>query len=357
MIWPLRAIDLVDRVGVARGHEEVPVRVHADRVQVDVVPVGAEAPVGVGDRDVVEAVPLEQHAPGRDVDLLEDRILDRAVLGAADGPQVVAGHEVGREQRGPAVGQQELMEIAAHSVAGVHVRQGRVRGVGDHVAPDAVPEHDLALPPRERGAAHVALHPEVGGDEARQRLLPHRVSAIGEDDRSGLRVGRRVVRREQEQPRRDDLPARGDRQRGDPQVRAGCGTPAPRERTPAPRTGGRSGQPGGPLRPRRRRAPRRRRSRSPGGATVAAGRRREALPNCSPLRSGLPSRSTKGFRASRRRDAATPASLSRVNRAERGKGGGGGRPATLTGVLRCVARRGGCATRCAALAGRSRTTA
>ena len=37
-----RAVDLVDRVGVARGHEQVPVRVDADRVQVDVVPVGAQ---------------------------------------------------------------------------------------------------------------------------------------------------------------------------------------------------------------------------------------------------------------------------------------------------------------------------
>ncbi len=93
------------------------------------------------------------------------------------------------------------MEIAAHPVAGVHVRQRPIGGVGDHVAPDSVSEQDLALPPGQRRPAAEGLHAEVGGDEVGQRLLPHRVAAIGEDDRSRLRVGRRVVRGEEQQPR------------------------------------------------------------------------------------------------------------------------------------------------------------
>ena len=49
------AVDLVDGVGVAAGDEQVVVVVDGDRVEVDVVPVLADGPVGLADRDVVEA--------------------------------------------------------------------------------------------------------------------------------------------------------------------------------------------------------------------------------------------------------------------------------------------------------------
>jgi hypothetical protein len=48
-------IELVNRVGVARGDEQVLVVVDGDRVEVNIVPVGPDRPVGLLDREVVVA--------------------------------------------------------------------------------------------------------------------------------------------------------------------------------------------------------------------------------------------------------------------------------------------------------------
>jgi len=115
------AVDLVDRVGVAGGDEQVLVVVDGDRVQVHVVPVAADRPVGLADRDVVPAVPLHQHGSRAEVDLLEDRVLDRGVARAADVAQVIGGDLVGRQECGAAVGEEELVQVALAAVAGVEV--------------------------------------------------------------------------------------------------------------------------------------------------------------------------------------------------------------------------------------------
>ena len=73
---PARApADLVDRMRVAGGDEQVAVVVDVDRVDVEVV-IGAagisrQAIVGLHERHVVDAVPLEQNAAGPDVELLQ----------------------------------------------------------------------------------------------------------------------------------------------------------------------------------------------------------------------------------------------------------------------------------------------
>ena len=56
---------------------------------------------GLVRRDLLEAVPLEQDPVRGEVDLLKDRILNRALAGAADGRQVRVGDHVAGEQRRP----------------------------------------------------------------------------------------------------------------------------------------------------------------------------------------------------------------------------------------------------------------
>ena len=124
---PGLAVELVDRVGVARGDEQVLVAVDGDRVQVHVVPIGAERPVGLLEGDVVEAVPLQQHPAAGDVDLLEHGVLDVAGRRSADRTQVVRHHQVGGQQRGAAVGQQELVQVAGAPVARVDCCERLVR--------------------------------------------------------------------------------------------------------------------------------------------------------------------------------------------------------------------------------------
>src|SRR5262249_34561545 len=82
------AVELVDRARVARRDEVVAVRLLLDRVDVEVVvrvagrrAAGArQRDVRLVDRDLVEAVPVEEDLARRDVDLLDDAVGDLAVL-------------------------------------------------------------------------------------------------------------------------------------------------------------------------------------------------------------------------------------------------------------------------------------
>ncbi len=116
--------------------------VEADRVDVEVV-VGRVRVVRRGlvalvERHVVEAVPLEQHPPGRHVDLLDDAVIDLAVARAADGGEVAARLVVGRDQRRALGGQRECVLVRVIAVARVDARDHVVRRVGDDVLALAV---------------------------------------------------------------------------------------------------------------------------------------------------------------------------------------------------------------------------
>ncbi len=70
-----RPVELVDRRGGAPTCEQLAVAVDRDRVEMEVVDVargGDLGAVGLVEADVVEAVPLEEHALAVDVDLLDD---------------------------------------------------------------------------------------------------------------------------------------------------------------------------------------------------------------------------------------------------------------------------------------------
>ena len=109
------------------------------------------------------------------------------------------------------------MQVAAAPVAGVDTRDRRHSGVRDHVAPDAVPVLDHALPPRQHRTAAEVLNAEVGGHAIRERLLPNRGAEVVDDQRTGLRAGS-VVGREQDHARGDGSRRGQDLQRRDAQV-------------------------------------------------------------------------------------------------------------------------------------------
>ena len=128
------AVDLVDGVRVARGDEQVAVGLLFDGVQVEGVPRCApprDPAVGVGERHRAHGVPLEEHAPGRDVDLLDHAVGDASALGPTPRAQVPRAVVVGDDERGAARRERELVEVHPHAVAGPHARDDAVGRVGD----------------------------------------------------------------------------------------------------------------------------------------------------------------------------------------------------------------------------------
>ena len=110
-------VDLVDRVGVAGRHEQIAVVVDGDRVDVEVV-VGAvgitrQAVVGLDQRDVADAVPLEQHSPGLDVELLKRSFEHRSAFDLNRVRQ--------RHQRRVARRDHELVHVPCQSIPGPDV--------------------------------------------------------------------------------------------------------------------------------------------------------------------------------------------------------------------------------------------
>jgi hypothetical protein len=120
--------------------------------------------VALLETDVVQAVPLEQHLTGRDVDLLHDPVEDHAVGRTAHRRQVARDLVVGDDQGGAARGEAELVGVRGQPVAGPHRGDDLVAAVDDVVDPLPVagPLVALSLPPGQDRLAPVALHPEVG---------------------------------------------------------------------------------------------------------------------------------------------------------------------------------------------------
>jgi hypothetical protein len=174
--------DLVDRVRVAGGDDEVAVPVDLDRVDVEVVvePVGVagQAVVGLDEANVLDAVPLEQHAARPDVELLESSLQHAPALHADLANE---GH-----QRRVARRQLELVDVAEQAVAWFHVRDEPVAVVVDGVAALAASLVGPAVPPRQNRSAAIALHTEVRHGMRVERTEPDHAAAVVEDQRSGL---------------------------------------------------------------------------------------------------------------------------------------------------------------------------
>jgi hypothetical protein len=177
-------VDVVDRAGIARRNKQVSVEAQPDGVDVEVVERRLLSSLGVGlrDCDVPERVPFEQHASGRDVDLLQPRVDQVAAL-LVEGEQ---GRIPGRDL--------ELL-VAREPVPGANESNLPVSGVHDHVVTAAAAELRVALPPRQHRPAAVALDAEVGDAEP-LRVKPDDPAAAVDDQRTFLAHG--LLRRDED---------------------------------------------------------------------------------------------------------------------------------------------------------------
>ncbi len=301
---PARAGYLVDGTGIAGRDQELAVRRDRDRVDVEVVErvrLGAagERLVGVGDRDVVQAVPLEQHAAGRDVDLLHGPGQGHPLLRPAQLGQVGRHRPERGDQRGVLRGDDELVQVGLQSVARADGGDGPVRTVGDHRLAFPVAGDHAALPPGEHRLAPVGLDLEVhpsrpgAGREGGVRRIPDDAAVPVQDHQSRLaRPGKRIARGRQDEVggvggRRGGLTVTvRDRQGRGVEIAAGHevqhpagvlrrrrGRGAVRRQGAATRT-----RPGRPGSARLRRRPRSRRPRALAAGSGSSGR--ERAPSC-----------------------------------------------------------------------------
>src|SRR5215218_7905455 len=103
---------------------------------------------------------------------------------AADRREVRLCRDVGRQERGVLRGDQELVQVSPVAVARADAGHLAVRVVEDHVLADAVPGHDLTLPPGEHGSPPVALDPEVPGRAV--LAIPYELPLVVDDHRAVL---------------------------------------------------------------------------------------------------------------------------------------------------------------------------
>ncbi len=131
------AVEPVGGPGVTRVDEQIPVFVEADRVEVKIVPGGGPGGrkrlVALVEADVIEAVPLEEDAPARDVDLLHDTFRDEAGRGAADGREIARHRIVSSDQRRSLRREVELVNVGGEPVAGAHRGEDAVVAIRDVV--------------------------------------------------------------------------------------------------------------------------------------------------------------------------------------------------------------------------------
>ncbi len=180
------AVDLVHRARVTRRDQQVAVRPHVDRVQMEVVErlAALGTVVALLEGDGVEAVPLEQQAPRRDVDLLDHVVEHLAVALASDGAQVASDRAVGGHQRRPLRGDRHVVDVGAVAADGADAPDLAIRLVEQHVLAVPPPGGEAALPVGEHRPTAVGLDVDVehlGAGLA--RLEPHRAAAvIGDQD-------------------------------------------------------------------------------------------------------------------------------------------------------------------------------
>src|SRR5919112_2224832 len=159
------AVDFVDGRCPFGGDEEVAVVIYLYGVDVEVVEgrggVLRRLAVRLLDANMVQAAPLEEHLPALEVELLGDPSPHQPVFRAPDRGEVRSCLGVGRQERGVAGSDGELVQVALVAVASLDPPYLPVRVVEDHVLPDAVSGHDPTLPPGQHRLTPVALHLEV----------------------------------------------------------------------------------------------------------------------------------------------------------------------------------------------------
>ena len=150
---------------------------------------------------MVQRGPLEHHEAGLDVDLLKQRIGDRAVGAAAERREIAVHGVVGGQQRGVLGGDLKLVQVGLIPVAGADLGDCLVMAAVDHVDPHAeAVDRDRALPPGENRRAVELLYAQVGRNHRSwKRREPDQLPSRVEDHRAGL--GRNAVRREKLVPR------------------------------------------------------------------------------------------------------------------------------------------------------------
>src|SRR5215211_8717871 len=110
--------------------------------------------------NVLQAVPLEEHLAGLDVDLLDYPVEHSAVRRTPYVGQIPRHLTVNRDQRRVLWGDEELVVVPFVAVAGPDPLYLPIRVVADHVLALAKPRVE-SLPPGEHLLALVSLHLEV----------------------------------------------------------------------------------------------------------------------------------------------------------------------------------------------------
>ena len=235
MTFPVCQAHLIDRPGVPGVDQQVAVGVQVHRVDVEPVPRGAgrgrQRLLALAVRDMVGAVPLEQHPAGTDIDLLHDPVNDLLVWRAADGSQVGRGSRVSQDQRGIPGGDEEFVPVRGEAVAGLDPRDGTVMVVVDVVGPAGQAAQAGALPPGEDPVPPVGLGAEVCRFlPGRHGVEPDHVTSVIDDLRA-VRVAGCVPERGDKDVPVAVVGARGEHGDGGRRGRGGrCGRPCSRHR-------------------------------------------------------------------------------------------------------------------------------
>ena len=179
---PGSTADLVDRVRVTGRHEQVAVVIDLDRVDVEVVEdpswVLGQAVVRLHELDVIDAVPLEEHAAGLDVQLL-DAALEHP-------PALHPNLARDRYQGCVPWCDLELVDVRGHPVRRLHMCDEPVGVVVDGIAARSAALVRAAVPPRQDGPSAVSLRAEVRHPVCVEWQEPDDPTAVVEDERSRL---------------------------------------------------------------------------------------------------------------------------------------------------------------------------
>src|ERR687895_2467316 len=130
---------------------------------------------------MLEALPLEEHLSGLDVELLNDPLPHHAAPRAADGGEIPWHRVVDRDQCGVLRADEELVVVPVVAVGGRKAGYLTVGTIEDHILA-------WCLPPGKYVSTLVGLHLKVKRAHmcAQQGTEPHDLPAVVEDHRAAL---------------------------------------------------------------------------------------------------------------------------------------------------------------------------